>query len=126
MTLELLTFQRQSGYAGALEARHPILAGRFHFWRGASGRCYACTRFRPNTVPAYDHAVILFVRRRGSNATVLGLGTSPTQRAPLGTDEVHLHLVQGGVDEFDATLEDLGVLVAARRPLQRPALRIAA
>ena len=68
MTLELLNFQRQSGYAGALEARHPILAGRFHFWRGASGRRYAVTRYALGQVPAYENAVVLFVRRRGDEA----------------------------------------------------------
>jgi hypothetical protein len=122
MTLELLSFahsDRLPGYAGALEAaRHPDLAGRFHFWRGASGRRYACTRFEPNDLPAYEDAVALFVRRRGEDTVVLGIGSLTAKSViPFGTDEVHVHLVRGGAEALDEALADLHSLVIRRAPL---------
>jgi hypothetical protein len=118
MTLEFLTLDRLPGYAGALEAaRHPELANRFHFWRAASGRRYACTRFPLSRLPAYENAVFLHVRRRGDDLIVLGISTST--RAPLsfGTEEVHAHLVQGGLEELREAFEDLSALVVRRAPL---------
>jgi hypothetical protein len=121
MTLELLSFahsDRLPGYAGALAARHPDLAGRFHFWRGASGRRYACTRFALGDLPAYEDAVALFVRHRGDDTVVLGIGSLTAKSAiPFGTDEVHVHLVRGGMEALDEALADLQSLVIRRAPL---------
>jgi hypothetical protein len=95
MTLELLSFDvsdRMPGYAGALHAaRHSDLADRFHFWRGASGHRYACTRFPLTRLPAYEDAIVLFVRRRGGEASVVGIA-SPAVRSvmPFDTNEVHI------------------------------------
>jgi hypothetical protein len=121
MTLELLSFAPNDclpGYAGALEAaRHPDLAGRFHFWRGASGHRYACTRFAVDDLPAYEDAVALFVRRRGGDTVVLGIGSLASKSAvPFGTDEVHVHLVPGGTEALDEALADLRGLVIRRAP----------
>jgi hypothetical protein len=122
MTLDLVPLQtasaRDPGYAGALEARNPQLAGRFHFWRGASGHRYACTRVPVRQVPAYEEAIALFVRRRGGEASVIGIGT-PGGRSvlPFGTDEVHVHIVQGGSAAFDEALADLEPLVIRRASL---------
>lgn len=119
MTLELLSFDRLPGYAGVLEAaRHPEIAGRFHFWRGGSGRRYACTRFALSRVPAYENSITLFVRRHDGEATVLGLHKGARRPFfPFGTDEVHVHLVQGGEEELQAAFEDLSTLVVRRAPL---------
>jgi hypothetical protein len=122
MTLELLTFDhtdRLPGYAGPLQAaRHPDLANRFHFWRGASGRRYACTRFAPARLPVYEDAIALFVRRRNGEANVVGIGLPADKPVmPFDTDEVHLHLVQGGAEALQAALQDLSALVVRRAPL---------
>jgi hypothetical protein len=119
MTLELVDLNRVPGYAGPLHAlRNPELADRFHFWRGASGRRYACTRFPVGHVPAFENAIALYVRRRGRDTVVTGIGTGTRRDAvPLGTDEVHLHLVQGGEDAFATAWEDLAALVIRRAPL---------
>jgi len=118
MTLEFLPIDRLPGYAGALKAaRHPELANRFHFWRGASGQRYACTRFPLPRRPAYENVVYLHVRRRAGEAQVLGVSTDGKLALPCGTDEVHIHLVQGGDEELQAAFEDLAALVVHRTPL---------
>jgi len=121
MTLELLSFDRSDrlpGYAGTLAACHPDLAGRFHFWRGASGHRYACTRFAVGDLPAYEDAVALFVRRRGDDTAVIGIASLTSKAAiPFGTEEVHVHLVRGGMEALDEALADLSALVIRRAPL---------
>jgi hypothetical protein len=118
MTLELLSFGELPGYAGPLEAaRHPELANRFHFWRGASGHRYACTRFPLARLPAYENAVYLHVRRRAGEAQVLGVSTNGKLALPYGTDEVHVHLVQGDEEAVQAAFEDLSALTVRRAPL---------
>jgi hypothetical protein len=122
MTLELLNFDRTDsmpGYAGSLEAaRNAKLADRFHFWRGASGHRYACTRFANTSLPNYEDAVALFVRRRGGETMVVGIGLLSARPAiPFDTDEVHVHLVQGGPVALESALKDLSALVVRRAPL---------
>ena len=121
MTLELLNFDhfdRLPGYAGALHAaRHSDLADRFHFWRGASGHRYACTRFPLNRLPGYEDAIALFVRRRGEEAMVIGIAPLANKPAiPFGTDEVHVHLVRDGAESLNVALKDLSALVVRRAP----------
>lgn len=117
MTLELVDLDRVPGYAGPLHAlRNSTLANRFHFWRGVSGHRYACTRFPAARPPAYEHAIALFVRRRGGETVLLGISSEPgCPVVPFGTEEVHLHIVTGGPDAHAAAFEDLAALVA--RPL---------
>ena len=118
MTLEVLPIDRLPGYAGTLDAtRHPELANRFHFWRGRSGRRYACTRFSLPRRPAYENAVYLHVRRRAGEAQVLGVSTDGKLALPAGTDEVHVHLVQGCDEDLQAAFKDLSALVLRRAPL---------
>jgi hypothetical protein len=58
------------------------------------------------------------VRRRGSDVIVLSIATSNGNASvPYGTDEVHVHLVQGGPEELRAAVEDLSALVLPRPPL---------
>ena len=115
MTLELADIDRLPGYAGLLQAgRHPALANRFHFWRGLSGRRYACTRFPAGRVPEYPGAVSLFVRRGGDTFELLGASIVPgCPVIPLGTDEVHLHIVEDGVEAIESVLRDLAPLAAS-------------
>jgi hypothetical protein len=118
MTLEFIDLARIPGYAGPLHAaRHSALADRFHFWRGISGRRYACTRFPANRSPAYADAVSLFVRRRGDKTVVLGVSALPGSPViPLGTEEIHLHIVRGGSAALQDAFDDLSALVAPRLP----------
>ena len=118
MTLELIDLSRVPGYAGPLHAiRNPDLANRFHFWRGASGHRYACTRFPVGRVPAYEDAISLFVRRRGNETVVLGISAGEEKLVlPFGTDEIHVHLVQDGAEAMQAAFEDLSALVIRRAP----------
>jgi hypothetical protein len=111
MTLELAGPTRCAGYLGPLQTqRHSDLADRFHFWRGGSGRLYACTRFLPGNTPAYENSVALFVRRRGADAEVLGVtAVAGCPVVPFGTEEVHLHIVRDGASAYLA-LKDLSAL----------------
>jgi hypothetical protein len=121
MTIEIVDLERTPGYAGALHAtRHPALADRFHFWRGGSGRRYAFTRFPVNRPPVYENSVSLFVRRRGFDISVLSASSAPgAPVVPLGADEIHIHLVQGGAQAVEEALRDLSALVV-RRPAPYP------
>lgn len=127
MTLELVDLDRLPGYAGTLHAaRHPALANRFHFWRGISCRRYACTRFPASRVPDYADSVALFVRRRGGTVEVLGISAVPgCPVIPLGTDEVHLHIVHGGADAVETAFQDL-TAAAGRHAPHAPVTRRAA
>lgn len=120
MTVDVTEFEPGPGYAGSLQTRHPALAGRFHFWRGASGRRYAFTRFPANRPPAYENAISLFVRLRGADMTVLGASTAPgAPVVPIETEEIHVHLVQGDAEALNTALQDLSAL-AVRRPVPQP------
>jgi hypothetical protein len=127
MPLKLATENVMPGYAGALDAtRHPQLANRFHFWRGASSRRYACTLFPVNAAPSYDDAIALFVRRGRSGPVLVSVGAGiDTSSAPPDVDEIHVHLVQGGADALAFVLRDLSALVAADDSLAGVQLRAA-
>jgi len=114
MPLELAAENVTPGYAGALNAaRHPELSNRFHFWRGASGRRYACTMFPVNAAPCYDDSVALFVRRRRTGPVLVSVGAGiDAMSAPPDVDEIHVHLVQGGTDALTIALRDLSGLLA--------------
>jgi len=113
MTLELAAKNVTPGYAGALDAaRHPELANRFHFWRGASGRRYACTMFPVNAAPCYDDSIALFVRRRRTGPILVSVGAGiDATSAPPDVDEIHVHLVQGGTNALTIALRDLSSLL---------------
>lgn len=113
MNLELTTQNLEPGYAGSLQAtRDPSLADKFHFWRGISGQRYACTRFPVGSVPAYEDAVALFIRHTPQGPMIIG--AAPGHRAnsaPYSTDEVHIHLVKGGIDNVMEAHRDLAALI---------------
>ncbi len=81
-------------------------SGRFHFWRGASGRRYAHTVYSLLECPMLHRGTYVLVRREASGARValriaateheapsLNLADIRRRGALLGADEVHVHLL---------------------------------
>ena len=102
-----------SGYEGPLHTvRHPALAERFRFWRGASGRRYVCSVFSSQTAPTYETSVALHVRRTPGGPVVVAVRAGSDARPVPAADEVHLHLVRNESDGFARAITDLTALVA--------------
>jgi hypothetical protein len=97
-----------AGDAGPLTAP-PAMAERFRFWRGQSGRRYACTVFTSLPLPAFEQFVALYVKREGQERTVVAVGTMKDPAFKGGFDEVHIHLTGDG-DALATAIEDLTVL----------------
>lgn len=109
-----------SGLAGSL------LADRFCFWRGHSGRRYVFSVYKADPkggfagMPRYADAVVIAVQRSDTGARrIVRLGEtgglpeltidSHGGFAASGTaDELHVHLLASGVAERAAVLDDLG------------------
>jgi hypothetical protein len=104
-----------AGDAGPLAApENSALSGRFHFWRGASGRRYVCSVFPPERLPAYERAIALFVCKGTSQ--IVGVAAGLADRSALaGADEVHVHLAKDG-PTLAAAFQDLSVLIAPAKP----------
>lgn len=98
-----------AGDAGPLTAP-PAMAERFRFWRGQSGRRYACTVFTSLPLPAFEQFVALYVKRDGQERTVIAVRTMKDPAFKDSFDEVHIHLT-GDEDALAAAIEDLAVLV---------------
>ena len=84
------------------------LAGRFHFWAGATGRRYVHTVYSLVECPALASGNYILVRRDGNgDRTVLAIGSALNDAASLnladirrrgaelGANEVHIHLLAG-------------------------------
>jgi hypothetical protein len=84
------------------------LAGRFHFWTGATGRRYVHTVYSLIECPALAAGNYILVRREDNGArTVLAIGSAThdaaslnladirRRGAELGANEVHIHLLAG-------------------------------
>lgn len=84
----------------------PDLAGRFHFWSGASGRRYVHTIYNLIECPAIPagnyvlvhrdgegRRLVLAVGRVGHAAASLNLAEIRRRGAELGANEVHVHLL---------------------------------
>lgn len=97
-----------AGDAGPLTAP-PAMAERFRFWRGQSGRRYACTVFTSLPLPAFEQFVALYVKREGGERVVVAVGTMKDAAFKGSFDEVHVHLT-GDEDGLAAAVEDLAVL----------------
>lgn len=106
-----LVIRTLAGDAGPLEASgNPALAQRFHFWRGESGRRYACTVFTNDPVPAYERFVALFVRKEGTKRSVVAVdGCINRASLPVDSDEVHIHLAEDD-ESLTAITRDLSAL----------------
>ena len=111
----MLLIRPLTGDAGPLAApENSALAGRFHFWRGASGRRYVCSVFPPERLPAYERAIALFVRKGTSQ--VVGVAAGFADRSAVAeADEVHVHLAKDGA-VLAAAFRDLSALIAPAKP----------
>jgi len=93
-----------------LSPTNPGLAERFHFWRGVSGRRYACTVFANEAIPAYECFVALFVQRDRAKRTVIAVDVSVNcPILPVDADEIHIHLTENA-ETLVAALRDLSAL----------------
>ena len=100
-------------YEGPLRTvRHPALAERFRFWRGASGRRYVCSVFSPQAAPAYETSVALHVRRTPGGPVVVAIRAGSDARPVPAADEVHIHLMRDEAEGLARALADLAALVA--------------
>ena len=107
-----IMIRSKAGDAGAFSApNHPALAGRFHFWHGASGHRYACSVYAPDSSPAFDTFVALFVRREGEKRVVVAVDVALNRQAPTNFDEIHLHLASDD-EALASAYRDLSALVA--------------
>lgn len=106
-----ITIRPLAGDAGPLNAPgNPSMAERFHFWRGESGRRYACTVFADEPIPAYERYVALFIRRQNAKRIVLAVDCSMKRStAPVGFDEIHVHLAEDD-DALASIMRDLSIL----------------
>jgi hypothetical protein len=84
----------------------PALAGRFHFWSGASGRRYVHTIYSLIECPAIPagnyilvhrdalgRRLVLAIGRVSNTAASLNLAEIRRRGAALGANEVHVHLL---------------------------------
>jgi hypothetical protein len=89
-----------------------VLAGRFHVWKGRSGRRYVVSAYAPDCVPDYADVVMLAVRRTPEGPRLIAgavredAGADDELRAPEA-DEVHLHLLATDAAARAAVLGDL-------------------
>jgi hypothetical protein len=87
------------------------LAGRFHVWRGRSGRRYVVSAYAPDAVPDYVEAVLLAVVRTGEGPRLLACQAREAGGFAgydfAGADEVHLHLLAPDAAARAAMVADL-------------------
>ena len=112
-----IMIRSKAGDAGAFSApNHPALAGRFHFWHGASGHRYACSVFAPDGTPAFDSFVALFVRREDEKRTVVAVDVALDRQVPSDFDEIHLHLASDD-EALASAYRDLSALTVPPREI---------
>ena len=93
-------------------------AGRFWYWRGASGRRYIHSVYKAGQCPPLPGAIFVGVQCDENNvrrATGIGRFDPSCDSAEPGAacNEVHVHLLAEGDDEAQAIFEDLQSAFAA-------------
>jgi hypothetical protein len=96
-------------------APHDRLAGRYRFWRGASGRRAVFSAYALDRVPAYAGAVVIAVRRgdRGEEPVWIGAVETQAEADALPgllaglADMVHVHLLTATPVARRALVDDL-------------------
>jgi hypothetical protein len=92
-------------------------AGRFWYWRGASGRQYIHSIYTPRTCPPLPSGVFIAVERKGDVRRSIAVGVfrdmfdpdtmqllAPAARE---ADELHVHLLARKPDDAEAVARDL-------------------
>jgi hypothetical protein len=89
---------------------------RYWYWRGASGRQYIHSVYRPGTCPPFPGAVYVAVKRRGDLRHALAVGSlSDFWNFPAGipaidaggADEIHVHLLARSPAAVMAVVADI-------------------
>jgi len=113
---------------------------RCWYWRGASGRHYIHSVYRPGTCPPFRGAVYVAVKRNGDLRRALAVGSfSDFWTASAGNqiidaraaDEVHVHLLARSPAAIMAVIADIQAAMDAKpqgdlRPLGFPQERLSA
>jgi hypothetical protein len=113
---------------------HPSLNDEINlrcwYWRGASGRQYIHSVYRPATCPPFPGAVYVAVKRRGDLRHALAVGVfSDFWNAPAGilainagdADEIHVHLLARSPAAVTAVVADIQAAMNAKpRAQARP------
>ncbi|HUR42847.1 MAG TPA: hypothetical protein VMZ01_01980 [Aestuariivirga sp.] len=92
---------------------------RFWYWRGASGRNYIHSIYRPDACPPLPGAVYVAVRCRGEERQAMATGRFPNfwegsmidlafLMKGVEADEIHVHLLARSDHEASAVSNDLG------------------
>ena len=131
MAVRLLAIQTDDLWTGpadepALINRDGVIAQRFHYWRGQSGKRYLHTVYPLLECPEVPRANYILVRRDASGycrpvrigqtrelATSLNLARLRHEAASLGANEVHIHVLSDSSPDRDEVEQDL---VAAQLP----------
>lgn len=101
------------------------LAGRFHAWRGKSGRRYLTTVHPARSAPAYGGGAIVVLARAEADGTRVAVwaGRSPGSAPALtrlarmkGASEVHLHLTAADEAARAAVEADLATAMDVGQP----------
>lgn len=107
------------------------LAGRFHAWRGISGRRYLATVYPASASPAYEGAVVVLARREADGTRVaVWAGRAPGSERALArlaqmkrASEVHVHLTAENDEQRAGVAADFASPVLGRVPAFAPARR---
>jgi hypothetical protein len=114
---DFMRLGEKPGYEGPLRTARQALADRFRFWRGVSGRRYVCSVFSPQSVPAYEPAVALYVRRGPAGPSLIAVAVG-NEQPHAEADEVHVHLLRAGPDAATRALGDLAPLIRTVMPVE--------
>lgn len=92
-------------------------AGRFWYWRGASGQQYIHSVFKPRQCPPLPGGVYIAVKRSGDHRQALAVGLFlefwndsgrlSLRSLPSSADEIHVHLLAPSPDGARAVADDL-------------------
>ena len=111
------------------------LGERFWYWRGASGRRYIHSIYRPELCPPVAGAVFVIVSLAGGMRRAKRVGRFPSDAASAnaapwtelpGEEEIHVHLLAREEEAAEEVLEDLRAAMNAApvaRPETRPVVR---
>jgi hypothetical protein len=101
------------------------VAQHFHYWLGTSGKPYLHTVFDMKNAPHYADALILAVRRNGSDRTPVLLartgkmpetlfsGARFARALACGANELHIHLMGKDEKALKNTEADMAYLLTA-------------